>query len=343
MNKFVKRGCTVLLALTLALGMSVSAFAAGEPTVKKDYQLTNAGTTSPEETFQFTVEKVGVTDGTKADGSPLTTDDMPALTIDPAHYAGGGAGSENEVKNLTISHTAPFPNVGVYTYTVKETKGNTAGVTYYEKTMKLVVTVTHGKGDKLVETYAFYPDASNPTSETKGDAIVNTYSAGSLHVGKHVSGNLGNKAQKFNIDVTFTAPDNQTVRSTITYGDEENPNTITPADFENEKHAVTVTISLADDQAIVFNNVPYGVTYKVQEKKYEGYTTTYSENSETPKGADYVQGTINKEHTVADILNTKEGTVDTGVILHSAPYILLLVGVGAAAVAFLILKKHREV
>ena len=39
MNKFVKRGCTVLLALTLALGMSVSAFAAaGEPTVKKDYQ-----------------------------------------------------------------------------------------------------------------------------------------------------------------------------------------------------------------------------------------------------------------------------------------------------------------
>ena len=47
MNKFVKRGCTVLLALTLALGMSVSAFAAGEPTVKKDYQLTNAGTTSP--------------------------------------------------------------------------------------------------------------------------------------------------------------------------------------------------------------------------------------------------------------------------------------------------------
>ena len=56
-----------------------------------------------------------------------------------------------------------------------------------------------------------------------------------------------------------------------------------------------------------------------------------------------MQGTIQAKHTVADIFNVKEGTVDTGVILHSAPYVLLLVGVGAAAVAFLILKKHREV
>lgn len=229
MKKLIKRGFAALLALTLALGMSVSAFAAaGEPTVKKDYQLTNAGTTSPEETFQFTVEKVGVTDGTKADGSPLTEDDMPNLTIAAATYTAGGAGSANEVQNLTISHTAPFPNVGVYTYTVTETKGNTAGVTYYEKTMKLVVTVAHGKGDKLVETYAFYPDASNPTSETKGDAIVNTYSAGTLNVGKRVVGDLGDRTKKFDIKVTFTAPENQTVRSTITYGDEKNPKTITP-------------------------------------------------------------------------------------------------------------------
>lgn len=269
MNKFVKRGCTVLLALTLALGMSVSAFAAGEPTVKKDYQLTNAGTTSPEETFQFTVEKVGVTDGTKADGSPLTKDDMPNLTIADAIYAAGDAGSANKVKNLTISHTDPFPNVGVYTYTVKETKGNTAGVTYYEKTMKLVVTVAHGDGDALVETYAFYPDASNPTSETKGAAIVNTYSAGTLNVGKRVVGNLGDRTKKFDIKVTFTAPENQAVRSTITYGDEMNPKTITPEDFaKNPDHAVTVTISLASDQSMQFKNVPYGVKYTVKENEY---------------------------------------------------------------------------
>lgn len=341
MNKFVKRGCTVLLALTLALGMSVSAFAAGEPTVKKDYQLTNAGTTSPEETFQFTVQKVGVTDGTKADGSPLTTEDMPALTIADATYAAGGAGSADKVQNLTISHTDPFPNVGVYTYTVQETKGNTAGVTYYEKTMKLVVTVAHGDGDALDETYAFYPDASNATTATKGDAIVNTYSAGTLNVGKRVVGNLGDRTKKFDIKVTFTAPENQTVRSTITYGDEMNPKTITPEDFaKNPDHAVTVTISLASDQSMQFKNVPYGVKYTVKENEYKGYTPVYSYAGE---GADHYEGTIDTALMIAHIDNEKEGEVDTGVILHSAPYILLLVGVGAAAVVFLILRKHREV
>ena len=217
MNKFVKRGCTVLLALTLALGMSVSAFAAaGEPTVKKDYQLANPGTKSPEETFKFTVTADSMTEAYDENGDLLTKEDMPALTIADATYAAGDAGSANEVQNLTISHKDPFPNVGVYTYTVKETKGNTAGVTYYEKTMKLVVTVAHGDGDALDETYAFYPDASNATTATKGAAIENTYSAGSLTVTKEVKGGFGDKNQDFNFEVEFVAPKGQKVNSTIT-------------------------------------------------------------------------------------------------------------------------------
>lgn len=52
MKKLIKRGFAALLALTLALGMSVSAFAVdGTAVAKKDYQLTNPGTTSPKETF----------------------------------------------------------------------------------------------------------------------------------------------------------------------------------------------------------------------------------------------------------------------------------------------------
>lgn len=336
MKKLIKSGFAALLALTLALGMSVSAFAiegtadTKTAVAQKVYQQTNPDTTSPAEDFHFTAKAVGVTDATNPDGTAVTTEQMPNLTITPVSYAAGDAGSSaTSKKGLDVKPDKDFPSVGIYTYEVTETDGKTAGVTYNKEKLELKVTVFHdAKTDAIKVAYAFRVGAN------KGADIVNTYSAGSLHVGKHVHGNLGNKEQKFNITVTFTAPEGETVNSTITYGDK----TITPDMMKDGSE--TVQISLGAEDVMVFNNVPYGVTYRVQEDKYEGYKTTYSN---TEEGADYVEGTINARFTVADIFNEKEGTVDTGVILHSAPYILLLVGVGAAAVAFLILRKHREV
>ena len=326
MKKLIKRGFAALLALTLALGMSVSAFAAdGTAVAEKDYQLTNPDTTSPEETFTFTATAKGVTDATNKDGSAVTTEQMPSLTITVDKYNEGAAGSADCKHDLVVKPDEDFPSVGIYTYDVTETKGDTAGVGYNEEKLQLKVTVFHDVATGALKVaYAFTIDGN------KEKDLVNTYSAGALRVGKHVDGNLGNKEQKFNIKVTFTAPEGQTVRSTITYGDK----TITPADFENEKRAVTVTVPLADSETMLFQNVPYGVKYNVEEDEYEGYETKYGNTKE---------GTINTKITAAAVYNTKKGTVDTGVILHSAPYILLLVGVGAAAVAFLILKKHREV
>ena len=94
MKKLTKRGFAALLALTLALGMSVSAFAAdGTAVAQKDYQLTNDGTTSPEETFHFTAKAEGATDAINKDGSAVTKEQMPNLTIAPISYAPGAAGS----------------------------------------------------------------------------------------------------------------------------------------------------------------------------------------------------------------------------------------------------------
>lgn len=334
MNKFVKRGCTVLLALTLALGMSVSAFAAGEPTgepmVKKDYQLTNAGTTSPDETFTFEVNAKSVTEAFDKDGNVLGVDDMPALSIASADYAEGGAGSENAVQNLAISHKDPFPNVGVYTYDVTEKAGNTAGVTYNITTMQLDVVVTHGEGDELVERYNFYPDATNAD---KGDTIVNKYSAGSLIVEKQVTGKFADKNKSFNFSVTFNITGDKTVNSTITYSN--GTKSITPEAMADGSE--TVYFSLKDGERMEFKNVPYGVTYTVSEDDYTG------QGYDEPKYDANQNGTIEAATVCTTVINNHSAEVNTGVILHSAPYVLLLVGVGAAAVAFLILKKHREV
>ena len=42
-----------------------------------------------------------------------------------------------------------YTSVGVYTYTLKETDNKTAGVTYYSKDIKLVVTVIQGEDGEL--------------------------------------------------------------------------------------------------------------------------------------------------------------------------------------------------
>lgn len=341
MKKLIKRGFAALLALTLALGMSVSAFAAEGTTAtetavaEKEYRLTNDKTTSPEETFKFTVTKVGVTDATDANGNKLTTNDMPDLTITPVSYKEGGAGSADSKQRLVVTPNTSFPNVGIYTYKVTEQAGDTAGVTYSKQELTLIATVYHEGYEKDMTVSYVFKD-----NKTKNPDIVNSYSAGTLSVGKTVTGNLGNKSQKFNINVTFAAPTGKNVKSTITLSDGTQ---ILPSEWKDNgsgNKTVTRTIQLADNQTMEFKNVPYDVVYHVKEDKYEGYTTTYSN---TVEGQDHVEGIINSKDPVVHVNNHKDGTVDTGVILHSAPYVLLLVGVGAAAVAFLILKKHREV
>ena len=314
MKKLIKRGFAALLALTLALGMSVSAFAVdGTAVAKKDYRLTNSGTTSPAETFQFTVEKVDVTDATKTDGTPLTKDDMPDLTIADVSYAAGEAGSATRVKDLVVTTpVTAFPNVGIYTYKVTETASNTAGVTCSKQDLTLVAMVYHEGFEKDMKVaYVFKVNGA------KGDNIVNTYSAGSLQVGK-------------------------TVNSTINLSDGTQilPSAWTKDDTGSS--TVTTQISLADTETRTFSNVPYDVQYTVKEEPYDDYEVSYSsKNGEVNKVQ--AEGSISADNTVAHVTNTKNGDVVTGVILHSAPYVLLLVGVGAAAVAFLILKKHREV
>ena len=267
---------------------------------------------------------MGATDAINPDGTAVTKKDMPNLTITVDKYNEGEASSAGSKHDLVVKADKDFPSVGIYTYDVTETKGDTAGVGYNEEKLQLKVTVFHDAETSAIKVaYAFTIDGN------KEKDIVNTYSAGALRVGKHVSGNLGNKEQKFNINVTFTAPEGKTVKSTITLSDGTE---ILPSAWTNG--TVTKTIQLADNQTMLFQNVPYGVTYTVVEDKYEGYKTTYGIDANGTIGAkDKIQ--------VAAVYNDKEGSVDTGVILHSAPYVLLLVG--AAAVAFLILKKHREV
>ena len=323
----MKKLLSIGLAAMLAFGLATTSFAeeAGDVTTPKDgtvtihkvYKLENADTTSPAETF--TLEQVGkgrVTDGDATEA--------PALgTITGATYKEGAATVRGTTGDITVA-LPEYTNVGVYEYTLKEVAGKTAGVTYYDKDIKLVVTVVNDDNGKL-RIAAVHTES---TGEAKSDNFPNTYKAGELDVSKTVTGNLGDKNKYFEFTVTLNGVEGKTYADSyaVTGGsaDAKNPTTIAvgvPTKF-NLKHGDTITIA----------NLPYGVTYTVTETAAEGYTTE--------KTGDH--GTISAVDQTAAFTNTKNGEVDTGVVLNNMPYILVLAVLAAGVVVFIIRKRRED-
>lgn len=341
------------LALSMMFAMATPAFAttaaedAPVPYITKKYTATNAGTASPKETFTFTARATDVKNaGVKEDGrTPITTADAPTLTIEAADYDASGATTDGAAKNLKITKDKAFPNVGIYYYTVTEAESGNAGVTTHAGAMLLKVYVIYNDS-RLEEKYVFYNGMDSTTGEgttgTKGAAIENTYSAGSLEVKKVVTGNLGDKSKLFNVTVTFTAPDGKTVAGDISYVEGGERKTIAPSDWKDG--VVTKKIAVSHGDTITFTNIPYDVTYTVVEDDY----------TETAEGAkDYDEAkyeysdtnpikAIDSANDTVTITNHKgDDNIDTGVILDNAPYILMLAVVAGGAMT-LVIKKRRE-
>lgn len=351
------------LALSMMFAMAVPmAFAESQaevvpsttPHITKKYTATNADTISPKETFTFTAVATDVKNaGVKADGrTPITKADAPTLTIEAADYGTGSATTAGATMDLEITKDKDFPNVGIYYYTVTEAASGNAGVTTHAGNMLLKVSVVYNEaGTALEEKYVFYNGMDSTTGEgtkgTKGAAIENTYSAGSLEVKKVVTGNLGDKNKKFNVTVTFTAPADKTVAENISYVEGGETKTIVPSDWD-ENGVATKKIAVADGNTITFTNIPYGVTYTVVEDNYtetaEG-AKDYDPAQYAAVDSDTEKGTVGKIDTAKETMtitnNKGDNNIDTGVILDNAPYILMLAVVAGGAMT-LVIKKRRE-
>ena len=339
-----------VVAAAMIATMSFPAFAArptpnvganGLVTITKNYKVVGSEEKkAPAETFNFTV-----TPGATVNGAEKTVEKSEATTI-PAMAANSaektvaftaltedGTGTFTvDVANLNI--TKP----GIYYYTVTETPSNTAGVDYAADPMIMVITA--GYADDGEDSTLSYWVGLHDSKEfnNKNKPFENTYTAGSLKVTKKVTGSLGNKDKKFNIDVTFTAPAGKTVKSTITYVN-NGEKSIAPAAWTlnttTNQYEATVTVELAHKGFVQFNNIPKDVTYIVEEQDYsrEEYTATYEDSK---------SGTIANDVKSTTITNQRgDDTIDTGVILDNAPYMLMLAVVAAGAMT-LVIKKRRE-
>ena len=327
----MKKILAMLLAVMMLLSVASVAMADGDTdtpttptddmatvTIKKEYKLANADTTSPTETF--TLAQVG--DGRVTDGEASSAPALGAIT--GANFTEGAATVDGTIGEITVALPS-YDKVGVYEYMLEEVKPTTptAGVTYYARQIKLVVTVVNSGNGKL-RIAAVHTEA---VGGNKSDTFVNTYSAGTLKVSKTVTGNLGDKDKYFEFKVTLTGETGKTYGETYTVtggSNTANPATITIGE--------ETTFLLKHDETITIANLPYGVTYTVTETAVDGYTTTQTNDN----------GTISSAEVISTFTNKKDGTIDMGVMLDSMPYVLVLAVVGAAVIALIAKKRRAE-
>ena len=370
----LKKVLTLMLAVMMILGLfTVTAFAEGNPndatltgntvTIGKTYKLENADTISPAETFYL------LQTGKTSAESSVTGEDIPDLVaITDAGYTGSGklvgktmfaegaasvAGMRQDIEIELPAYTA----VGIYTYTLHEVDNATAGVTYWNNDIVLVITVmTNDDGTFYVEAVHCeerIADAPADEQPAKSDNFTNVYKAANdLSFAKTVSGNLGDRDKYFDFTVTFTGETGKDYSDATTVTVSGGSHTSNPVTVDITSGSATVNFKLKHGETLHFCNIPYGMTYAYSESDYssDGYATTYPQvgtgviSDETGKEimADDVSGTINFASKSYTVNNEKNGEIDTGIILDNLPYMMALAVVLIGGIVFFVSKNRKK-
>ena len=311
--KRVKRLFACLLALTMMLGLSATAFATetaekvqtpangGTVTFEKEYKLVGEGI-SPAETFEFNIAKAEVENG----GVDAEKQDMP--TVGTAAYAQNGATTAGNKKEVTVA-LPTYTSVGVYSYIITEKTGTTAGVAYDSKSVTMKVTAVDNNGTIEIAAVSF-TKAGKKLANNEA-AFNNTYTANKLSISKTVAGKEG---EEYSLPATITGGSDKSGKK------------------ENVAISGTTTFKLKHGDTITIENLPAGVSYKVEEATPSDYTMN----------ATGQEGTMDAEAKTAAFTNTKTGDIDTGVYLDNLPYILVFAGVLAIAAVFIVRRRRFE-
>ena len=153
-----------------------------------------------------------------------------------------------------------------------------------------------------------------------------------LTISKTVTGKLGDTNKAF----TFTITKADGTAANITNTNIE----ISEADRAKVEWKGNGQFTLKDGASITFKNLPSG-EYKVIEDSYTHYETSYVVDSKTPENGQEARVTIGTDATTLAFTNHCTLFPDTGVLLDTLPYIVIL-AVVAGGVALLMLRKRRK-
>ncbi len=349
----MKKVLAFLVAFTFLLGLSVSAFATENTpyadsttvTINKELTINNSGTVNPTETFNFEITKVSGFRGT-------TEVDVPDFDTDSVMPGNQNTFSITLAQGILLgSETLDLPEfagVGVYTYTIDEIPGDTAGMDYDGDTYQLVITVINNP------LYDADDDESGPeflriitltdNKDVKDDSFDNDFDAGDLTFEKIVTGNFGSPDDEFEVTVTITPDTGKILKM--------GPMTF-DGSFSHSQDAMSGVITVVykgvqKGESFTIENIPYDVEYKVEET-YQGvnYIVSYDFGEVIdPNDPAFVPNLVkfrdfDYDAKTVTITNNRNILPQTGINLDSLPYILLLSGAIIGMGALFIRKRQN--
>lgn len=344
----MKKILSIMLALILVLSMATVAFAdesTGDATTDTPAAWDGTYTPTTEKTVDNQIKKTYDSENGVAVNETLTF----TSTVDSRN--------PDTTKNLTVSNlvvnstnpgyltfTIPSLSVaGVYRWTITENEGNTAGVTYTNSVIHVIVLVEYDNSNhslKIANTDYYI----EKIDKVKTDTFENTFKSGSVTVAKDVTGNMANETDKFEITVTLTS--SKPIGTTVKLAGQDVAYTEWTANANKTSWSVSKTLTISKkDGASTFADIPEGVTVTVVENTAEdkmgGYTYVSTNDN---KDNTFSKGIVDTDvNTPIVVTNNKTTEVDMGVTLDSLPYILMLVVVcGAMFVLFTKKRAARE-
>lgn len=274
--------------------------------------------------------------------------DTPLLTVGTNNTV-----AVNAVSNDIIVTVPSYSKAGVYKYEIKEKEGKTAGVSYTDAAIYVVVYVGYNndvtpKALTILNTTSFI---KKPDQGEKVNTFNNTFKFGSFEVTKDVSGTMANENEIFQVKVTLTS--DKKIGTSIDvggtsidskqwlYNQSTNKWTYTTDALNISESGTPVTISNVPVGVSVTNVVEQGLTDNKTSNGYtfDGvYTRTIVNGQNNDTEFSEFSVVENEKKTIV-VKNTNNATVDTGIALDSMPYFVML---SVACVGmFLLLTKKR--
>lgn len=312
----------------------------------------------PAASFNFSLEPETVEDNTKTEnGLPVYTG--PAVTNGTATvtFANGDTttdGAEDNpiltdatkkfaTKTTTLSLAgAIFTKPGVYRYGVTETTEGGSGLTV--DGTKYIVDVYVGYatpegGTESADLSILQTLTKKENATEKSDiTFKNTFASQSLTVSKMVAGNMGDRTKDFSFTLNITADGKLSENTTITA-------VKTAQDGYTSNVTVTVgsdsTFTLKHGETLAVPGLPEGTVYTVTETKDDDYTTTVDSTGTFYADNNKVSNTMSSTGNTEAFTNTASKTVDTGIILDIAPYLIIFIIAIVGAILFFGRKRKK--